>query len=801
MSDPTTSTPSTTPGPAPAVVSLREAAHADVGLVGAKARQLGRLIEAGYDVPAGFVVPSSVTELGAIRLDFAAAFRALDGPVAVRSSAVAEDRDHASYAGQYTTVLDVRDLDAALAAVETCWRSACADAAAAYRRDHGDTDDRMAVIVQRMVPARVAGVAFSADPVSGADRVVIEAVAGLGDAFMDGSVTPERWHVAPGVDPVRVDALDEVVLTTSDAITVSSACVGIAADLGVPVDIEWAFDAGRLCVLQARPITALPVEPVNDVPKGQTWLRSDAYFPRPITPLSYDAWLPHHTAAFEYVTSRFGLPFDGVDHRHWYGRVYDRLLPVGGVAKDHPLPPKLVLKLAMRLVPSMRTRLAVAARAAADDLPMQVIDAWEHGGRQELRGRTRELLAVDRSALSETALADHLDDVTAHVRQAAISHFMLSFAGTFILAGQLGLLMEELLGWAPERVVDLIQGHGTASTAMGTALDELAAAVREGPASRAELVAAFADRHGHRVLGGDLRQPTWAEDPSVIDAMVGARLDAPAMIGRAASADTADATEAEALLAITDTTDRARFLTALERARRGRPYGDETEADALEVPAIVRYIALEAGRRLAASGVLRTVDEVFFLTTAELAAALRGGDVPHSDLERRLGEHRWALANDAPDVIGTRHDGIPTADVLPVASRPIAGAALWSVALFEADAAPAAEVGAEGSYAGVAASPGQATGPARVIADPSEFHRVERGDILVCHHTMAAWSPVFALVAGLVTEHGGPLSHPGTLAREYGIPAVLAVAGATSQIDDGAIITVDGSRGVVTIAG
>ena len=101
---------------------------------------------------------------------------------------------------------------------------------------------------------------------------------------------------------------------------------------------------------------------------------------------------------------------------------------------------------------------------------------------------------------------------------------------------------------------------------------------------------------------------------------------------------------------------------------------------------------------------------------------------------------------------------------------------------------------------GVAASPGRVTGPARVIADPSEFHRVERGDILVCHHTMAAWSPVFPVVAGLVTEHGGPLSHPGTLAREYGIPAVLSVTGATSQIADGTIITVDGARGVVLIA-
>ena len=168
MSNPTTSTPMAAAARgAAAIVRLGDAAELDVGLVGGKAQQLGRLIAAGRDVPAGFVVPSSVTDLAPVRDAFATALRELGGPVAVRSSAVAEDLAHASYAGQYTTVLDVTDLDAALAAVETCWGSARTDVVTAYRSDQGDTDERMAVIVQRMVPARAAGVAFSADPVTG----------------------------------------------------------------------------------------------------------------------------------------------------------------------------------------------------------------------------------------------------------------------------------------------------------------------------------------------------------------------------------------------------------------------------------------------------------------------------------------------------------------------------------------------------------------------------------------------------------------------------------------------------------
>ena len=216
---------------------------------------------------------------------------------------------------------------------------------------------------------------------------------------------------------------------------------------------------------------------------------------------------------------------------------------------------------------------------------------------------------------------------------------------------------------------------------------------------------------------------------------------------------------------------------------------------------MVRYIALEAAPRLVRAGVLRRPGEVFFLTTTELAEALRSGSVPITELDRRQGEFRWALANESPAVIGTLHAGVPTADVLPKAARPVAGAGLWSVALFEADPGAIAEttIDVEGGLAGVPASPGTVTGPARVIADPSEFARVQPGDVLVCHHTMAAWSPIFPVVAGLVTEHGGPLSHPGTLAREYGIPAVLSVAEATTSIPDGATVTVDGTRGLVVL--
>jgi pyruvate,water dikinase len=87
----------------------------------------------------------------------------------------------------------------------------------------------------------------------------------------------------------------------------------------------------------------------------------------------------------------------------------------------------------------------------------------------------------------------------------------------------------------------------------------------------------------------------------------------------------------------------------------------------------------------------------------------------------------------------------------------------------------------------------------RIVRDPSEFHRIEPGDILVCPITMASWSPVFAVIGGLVTERGGPLSHPATLAREFGIPAVLSVPNATTMLAEGSTVAIDGGSGSVEL--
>ncbi len=262
------------------VAKLGKVSLADRDRVGTKSAVLGELTRAGFDVPAGFILTTeafrifvqgmgkdyegpqagleqlAIPERVAVAL--ASALAGLgDGPVAVRSSAVGEDLDNASFAGVYDTVLGIRGLETVAQAVQRCWASAFGERAAVYRAMKGlDSDPRMAVLVQRFIAAEASGVAFTADPLTGDTSVtLVSAVPGLGEAMVSGWETPEEWRFAG--NQVMCEAPYGTVLDADRALGVAEVAKRIAGLLGGPQDIEWAISEGRLYVLQARPITAL----------------------------------------------------------------------------------------------------------------------------------------------------------------------------------------------------------------------------------------------------------------------------------------------------------------------------------------------------------------------------------------------------------------------------------------------------------------------------------------------------------------------------------------------------------------
>ena len=779
-------------GRAISLIDLGEAC--DVHEYGGKAAGLAEAISVGHRVPEGFVLGVSAATPDSEALG--RLLQRLDGSVAVRSSGVEEDGRDASFAGQFESVLGVDSVAGLQAAIEHCRSSAESVRAVEYGDRFRHTDRSMAVIIQRMLDPQAAGVAFSVDPVTGADEVVVEAVSGLGDHLLDGTADGERWVVGSVARRTHGNG----ALDASTAVEIGSLCRRIAHEIGTPVDIEWGVEDGLLHLLQVRPITVIPIEPSERPPAEQTYIR-EARFDRPLHPLSFTSWLPAHGRILSELFSEFGLPVDRLDNRQYLGRVYGRMVPLMDRGKDGPAPPEPVLKLLMSSVPAMRRRLARARAWAGDESINDLIDAWESRGRAEITGRTRELRSRPVSTLSDEDLALHLDDVRVHLDETARRHFELAFATQMIPTGRLGIFLEETLGWTPDRVVGLLGGHGESSTEHGRAVGLLAEALGPDDLDRAisdptsllshPEAAAYVERHGHRI-NVDLSERTEAEDPARIADHLRRHRHRPDR--RDTPQRVAAELEAQALAALPEERT-AEFSRLLSLARRGRPYNDETELTTLDALTLLRPIALEAGRRFLRAGRVGDGADVFFLDVSELEAMLRDPTRPAPVLDRRKAEYRWALANPAPDHLGPDPAPAPSWKAVPARYRSTVGAVLWSAGA--AESAPSTGVAPEGALAGTPGSPGMATGPVRVVRSMAEFDKIQPGDVVVCPTTVAAWSPIFGSIAAIVTEHGGPLSHPATLAREYGLPAVLAVENATSRLEDGQRVRIDGGAGIV----
>jgi pyruvate,water dikinase len=258
----------------------------DVACAGGKGASLAAMTAAGLAVPPGFVVPSWTLErsvdAGRVRAflrerrraEAEALVRAAEppraaiaeayarlggGPVAVRSSACAEDSDTASYAGQQETYLEVEGADEVCRRVRDCWASFFGERAVFYRERMGSLDDlRVAVVVQRMVAAEKSGVLFTVDPVQRRrDRMLVEAIFGLGERVVSGQETPDHYVVDRGGELQRERLVNGGVLTAEELLSLAELGRSLEERFGCPQDVEWAIAEGKLYLLQSRPVTTL----------------------------------------------------------------------------------------------------------------------------------------------------------------------------------------------------------------------------------------------------------------------------------------------------------------------------------------------------------------------------------------------------------------------------------------------------------------------------------------------------------------------------------------------------------------
>lgn len=772
----------------------------DEQICGRKAATLAALRRQGFDIPDGFVIPAGVQPS---RDDIAAALATLgDGPVAVRSSGLAEDTADASFAGQYDTVLNVRGADAVLQAAANC----VASAHDGRVRHYGQAVHPMAVLVQRMIPAEVSGVAFSANPLTGnRAEVRINATKGFGDQLVSGAIDGDEW-VVTGANATAVVQPQQAIDAATAASVAALSRRAEAARLA-PQDIEWAFAGGKLWLLQSRPITVLPVAPDIEPPKG-TWQKDAGHFSEPVSPFAATTQFRHGDRFLDEAIATWGLLPDRARFRVIGHEPYIHVEPDDGGKTP---PPWWLLGAVVRVVPALRRKLHAAATAVDVGMLETVLAQWASHHRPRLRGLIRQHAALDLTALDDAALFAHLDTLASFYAECLGLHFHLAIPHSVGLR-ELAVACEDLLGWDLPKTMRLLQGLSETSRA-GT--DELAAIVRRarpGSAARQILesrtpdvleqlaridpdIAAelrdYLQFWGLRPLGPEAGCPSVREQPHLVADVIADLLAADAAHdlapARAAIRDEARAQLTGAAL--------QRFDAALAYAERVYPLREDNVVLTDHLPTgLLRRVALEAGRRLVSAGLLGRIEDAVLLTADELRDALRDGRDVHALVSRRKSEHAWVRANPGPLTYGPEPGKAPDLRGLPVPARRVNAALIWAM---EHEFTPPPRSDGN-SVVGIGASPGMHRGRVRVITTADRLHTLRLGEVLVCPLTSAAWMMVFRRAGAIVADTGSVLSHTAIVAREFALPAVVATASATTTLKDGEEVIVDGTRGVVT---
>lgn len=794
-------------------IRLDEASEAAVEEIGHKASTLARLWNTGIPIPDGVILTTpwvgeaSDEELRRVLEDV---FARLGAPLAVRSSALAEDTEERSFAGQYETVLSVDNLDDIIDAVHTVARSSETERVRAY----GTGGPEVAVLMQRMVDAVAAGVAFTADPVTGErDVTVVSSVSGLGDRLVSGEVDPDEWEVRAG--SVRERRTPESSISEDMVRRAASLAEEVAGHLGAPQDIEWAFDGETLYLLQSRPITGLPevdpIEPDLTPPDDGYWMLDGSHYPAPMSPMAASFYLPALEEGSTEAFRSWGLLVERLINRTIGWRVYGRLVPAGG--EGGPTPPWWLMGILSRVVPQIREQVKKAERSFETGRMAETIDRWWGEWRPEFKAEIERLESVNLEELDDRELLHHLDDTLSFVRRGQRVHFEL-FPPYMVAVAELVRFCETHFGWSKARATDLLGGLSTMSTEPARRLHEVAERARSKPATAelleredvtlddlraadsgfAEKLDGYLHEFGIRATAYDVIAPTLGEQDHLVLSAIRAEADYDPENVEKLQSQAREQAIAEARQHLSD--DRGtldEFERHVERVTEAYPVREDNIFFTDNAPVgLVRLAALEIGRRLADREVIDEPDHVVFLAIEEARESLTDGIARHEIVRTRRGEREWALRHTPSQSFGEDPGPPPDMRAMPEGVRRL----MEAIGFFmEHDLA--AESG--DGLAGTPASAGSYTGTARVVLTEDEFHKVRPGDVLVCPITTPAWSVLFGRIGGLVTDTGGLLSHSAIVAREHGIPAAVGTGSATSEIEDGQLVTVDGTSGKVEI--
>ena len=714
--------------------------------------------------------------------------------------------------------------------IDTVFRSWKNERAVKYReRNKVRNLPGTAVTVQAMFPSRVSGILFTQDPNTlSAERMIIEASYGLGEAVVSGNVSPDRYSVSRedlgdfestvGKKTHAVRALgdeteydpDAPCLTTDQIRKICEIGLRIEDYFDMPMDIEWGLAEGEFALLQSRAIRGLEVTQDVEVareeaiemldtiagdehrvwvihnlaetlpcPTPLTWdiirdfMKGDGGFGRMYQELGYSpSDAVRENGFLELICGRIYADPERMAQLFWGDMplVYDVDQVVSDPRKLEQAPDnfdadrvdgRFLLGLPGLLWSMFRSarRLKELRRDAADRFENRVLPPY-----LEYVKRTRDKNLAE---LGDDELLAELDERRGRV--------LNEFGAQSLLPGFVG-------GLALQELTELLRRLGgddgaalanTLTVALEGDLsieqDVLLHKVASGEATMQE----FLDRYGHRTVGEmELMEPRWREDPSYLE-QIAARMRrsdgrSPEDIHRD-NAVRHEAAEEELPERLAEWGGRsfAEDIDNLLRQARGLlPYRENGKYYLMMGYELIRQVILELSDRWALG------DDIFFLTRTELDRFPRAREELENTIAARKVRHKAVQRLEMPDVIDSRN--------------------LENLGLPEEVAETTDHLEGDGVAAGVA------TGTARIVFDPREAGELGVEYVLVCPSTDPGWASLFADARALIVERGGALSHGAIVARDFGIPAVVCPQ-ATSRIPEGAVIRVDGNRGIIAI--
>lgn len=763
--------------------------------VGGKAKGLDMLVRQGFTVPKGFVITDTD------QIDEEAIYQAFDAmkaeKVSVRSSASNEDQSSASNAGQYETCLFV-DRSHLMESIKKCLESLNSRRVEDYARHFELKQGTMNIVVQEMIDSDKAGVLFTAGPNNGS-AILIEAVSGQGENLVSGQVTAHRYEISrkyyrPYSDNLlNEDEIKRIYETGKKVRTV----------FAEEKDLEWAIHNGQLYLLQMRPITTeiIDIEEFDrdDDLSGHLFTKRNVgeMMPGAVTPLTlstsakaidygmrymlYKAGVyssPYEEKPLRLISSISGhLFFDMNLLYNMYAKVgianpQSMNLSIMGEYHDYPPITARFSNPIVRGINSVKfLRYVMSGKRAMKrfDTMLTKVHFAETTSYQELyRIIDLNLAYLDESLIYHYASSSSSGSATSTLYmmldkyfpdkkryQSFLSHLLTNIPN--IESADILSCLQEMAALIKKREPK--------------AVDFSAGELLEFIKNDAETNAKYQDflaRHGHRCIKeAEMRNKPWREDELPLMNYLQSIINSPMKLVQ--SEEKIDLRKEFAFIR-NPLLKRASIIFA-KRARQAVVDREYTKSQLIQIIDLFKQQYARLAKLMMTANVLTDTDLIYFLTHTEIGKLIDGDSTLLAVAERR----RKAYAIQENLSFDDIYIGKPTADVFDVGQN-------------------------DGVMKGVPVSNGECEGIVRVVYSIDDANKLQKGEIMVARFTDIGWTPYYSIVNGMITEIGSSLSHGAVVAREYGLPAIVNMKGATKLLKNGDRIRMDAGKGTVVLA-